>query len=523
MTSDDGGDSWSRGVKVGDDAGILALAVHPEKSTILYAAGNSGVYRSTDGGITWERVFVGGGLQAIVFHPEDPYLIYAAGHRAAFSADGGDTWDEYGDGYSIAASPVAPHRMILALGKEGVAVQESLQDLPTPTPPHDLAPPDAPTVVYADAMSFDPDDPMGLYALVSDPPRLGYSDDGGANWITHPLTGATTIVDPPVALVARPISPTHPVSPTSPISTTDPLGPTGTRASLVALGHQTAYSLTWGEDGVAVESWSLPNAGTAKETRPLLISPSNPNLLLSTGVGGVLRSEDGGQTWNVHPLSPKVALGQPSSLALCGAAPSSAQSVAVYAAAEIERGDGWEQMIYRSQDGGRTWEIRSVLTDTHRLASLVGHPTDPNIVYGGGKGFYQSDDNGATWQVLHPEIAIRYLAIVPGDPWLLYAITEGEVARSDDGGVTWTVLCSGGLDEDPAEFLTIGVAPVGPFGPAQDKPRPVLLLARPADPKLELPAVSTCGGWSAPQYDLRQGWQQSKEGLPVFVEQVTSR
>jgi hypothetical protein len=98
---------------------------------------------------------------------------------------------------------------------------------------------------------------------------------------------------------------------------------------------------------------------------------------------------------------------------------------------------------------------------------------------------------------------------------VLYAITKYGAARSHDGGLTWDLICPAGQVDGPAEFLGIAIAPA--------EPHPVLFLARPTRPDLDLPATGTCRGLSAPQYDLRQGWQRYSEGLPVFFEEVTDR
>jgi hypothetical protein len=84
--------------------------------------------------------------------------------------------------------------------------------------------------------------------------------------------------------------------------------------------------------------------------------------------------------------------------------------------------------------------------------------------------------------------AIRALAIVPGDPRLLYAITDRGAARGDDGGLT--------------------------------RVPPDRSAGRPTRLDTNLPATGACRGPSAPQYDPSQGWQQSSEGLPVFLEEV---
>jgi hypothetical protein len=144
------------------------------------------------------------------------------------------------------------------------------------------------------------------------------------------------------------------------------------------------------------------------------------------------------------------------------------------------------------------------------MASLVVHPDDAEIVYGGGKGLYQSGDGGASWIPLYPEMQAHALAIVPNEPRLLYAATDEGVARSTDGGMSWALACPGGLVNGPAEFLDIVAAPAEPY--------PVILLARPTRPDLRLPSRGICWDSTVPRYDLHQGWRQSKGGLPVFIK-----
>jgi hypothetical protein len=368
---------------------------------------------------------------------------------------------------------------------------------PSPTPLLGLATFDEPAVVYAAALAFGPGDPQTLYALTGDPRLLSRSEDGGSSWISHPLT--RTLSDPPTALIARPLGPTRPGS------------PTGALASLVALGGRTTYSLTWRADRVAVESVALPEGGVVTGTRPLLAAPSHPDLLLTTAPGGVLRSDDGGETWAAHLVSPTASISQPPTLTVAPGQPSS-PSVTVYAAVDVEHEGAPEQVVFRSDDGGVTWEPRSWLTETHRLTTLAVHPTAPDIVYGGGSGLYQSGDGGASWGRLDPEMKIRSLAILPTDPRLLYAVTADGVARSTDGGVTWTALCPVGRFNGPGELLGAAVAAI--------EFHPVVLLARPTRPDVRLPSLGTCSALDGPRYNLNQGWQRFSEGLPVFVEVV---
>jgi photosystem II stability/assembly factor-like uncharacterized protein len=503
VRGDGGGYTWSQPNRFGRAPHLRALAVHPGSAEIAYVAG-FGVYRTVDGGETWQDVYRAN-IQNIALHPGHPDIIVAAGSETViFSDDGGDTWfsPDAQPSWDVAISPVAPHRTVLALCNEGVAVRSSMTatmatPAPSPMPPLGLAASSEPTVVYAEALAFGSDDPRTLYVLTGDPPLLSRSDDGGASWTSHPLTRA--LPDPPTAIIARPVSLARSVS-----STYAPV-------PLVALGGRTTYSLTWRADRVAIESVELPEGGVVTGTRPLLAAPSHPDLLLTTAPGGILRSDDGGETWAVHVLSPTATISQPPTLTMAPGQPGN-PSITVYAAVDVEHEGAGEQVVFRSEDGGITWEPRSRLTETHRLTTLAVHPAAADIVYGGGAGLYQSGDGGASWTLLDPDMKVGRLDIPPNEPRLLCAVTDAGVARSTDGGVTWTALCPIGRFNGPGEFLGAAVAPTEPYA--------VVLLARPTRPDVHLPSLGSCSAPDGPRYDLTRGWERFSEGLPVFVQAV---
>jgi photosystem II stability/assembly factor-like uncharacterized protein len=137
LRSDDGGRHWIRNARLGDGVGLGALAVHPATPEIVYAAG-TGIWLSADGGDTWQKVYAGEVLDALALHPSDPDRIYAVGHHirmakepsftgAVYSDDGGQAWHPLGDlpGWDIAISQAAPHRAIVALGEQGIAVHDA--------------------------------------------------------------------------------------------------------------------------------------------------------------------------------------------------------------------------------------------------------------------------------------------------------------------------------------------------------------------------------------------------------------
>lgn len=129
--------------------------------------------------------------------------------------------------------------------------------------------------------------------------------------------------------------------------------------------------------------------------------------------------------------------------------------------------------VYRSLDGGATWEHRG-LAETHTIARIVVHPADSDTVYVAAsgnewtpnpeRGVYRSRDGGENWiQVLSvdEESGAIDLVLDPADPDTVYASTwqrtrqrwndprntpttaGSGVWRSDDGGDSWSAINEG--------------------------------------------------------------------------------
>lgn len=148
---------------------------------------------------------------------------------------------------------------------------------------------------------------------------------------------------------------------------------------------------------------------------------------------GVFRSEDGGASWT--PLR---------------AIPVYLVSAFVFAPANRDTlfagGDGG---VAKTTDGGDTWEV--VYPWNPGAASLAVDPSKPRRIFAGGAGVVRSDDGGRTWQPLpiappYPSpfaVYVVSLAISPSEPEIVYAATDRGVFRSVDGGGTWAMASTG--------------------------------------------------------------------------------
>jgi photosystem II stability/assembly factor-like uncharacterized protein len=198
------------------------------------------------------------------------------------------------------------------------------------------------------------------------------------------------------------------------------------------------------------------------QTNPdiIWVGTGEGNVRNSTSVGGgVFKSLDGGQTWThvglegterihriaLHPTNPDVAY-----IAALGP---------LWSAGE-DRG------LYRTTDGGESWEKILYVNDSTGATDIRMMPGNPQKLFAGmwefrrwpyffksggeGSGLYVSHDGGDNWTELTEddglpkgELGRSSFAMSPADPKRVYALIEAEesaLARSDDGGRSWTLV-----------------------------------------------------------------------------------
>ena len=190
--------------------------------------------------------------------------------------------------------------------------------------------------------------------------------------------------------------------------------------------------------------------------------PSNPDLLyLGTAHAGVYRSDDGGQTW--QPARSGLTRDAITSLAIHQADPN-----LLYASAGLAG-------VYRSTDGGASWQPINQGIDLGRLnevgSAVVLDPyRAPHLWFADAGSVYESTDWGENW-IEHETEGFQFTNLVadPSEPETLFATSSGEspaVLVSRDAGRTWTTLLSlnapwinpGQLAVDPVEGLHLYVS-----------------------------------------------------------------
>jgi photosystem II stability/assembly factor-like uncharacterized protein len=483
----DGAGSWTTRSSVSE---VHSLVIDPTDSSRLFALTRNGVVKSANGGATWAAANTGlpaGYIASLAIDPFTPSTLYAGTYKGLFkSTNEGESWRVVNSGLPslslvvLTFDPLIPFTMY-GVGANG-GIFKSVDGAETWTTVK--AP--AVNVGFGDtalSLAIDPGNPMTLYAgsfaTTTVVAGLGFvgtgniarTTDGGQSW-SQLNTGL-----PPEAFV-RSLS-------------IDPAAPATIYGSYVVDGgwgmiKTTDRGQTWREINAG-----LP-AGHFNGSR-ILIDPQAPSTLfagyvdITTGVGGVVKSVDSGETWAVtnegrtmiditvlavDPGQPATVYAAAGTDGLFKSADNGANwtklvdpwpgqyipllvidslhTNTLYAFAERTNGCwNFDDNLFKSIDGGSSWNAvgpRGDGCDFYPPSYVAIDPIDPFTLYmgGGGDSFdaasVKTSDGGASWRYFSPPTNLRpnTLVIDRTNPSTLYEASMAGVFKSLDGGLTWT-------------------------------------------------------------------------------------
>ncbi|MTI41542.1 hypothetical protein E1140_18720 [Fulvivirga lutimaris] len=226
--------------------------------------------------------------------------------------------------------------------------------------------------------------------------------------------------------------------------------------------------------------WKSENGGTAwkpvfddqptQNIGAIAIQQNNPDVMwVGTGEGnprnsmnlgmGIFKSLDGGKTWK------HMGLEKTKTIHRIIVDPQNSDVVYVGALGDPFTPNE-DRGLYKTTDGGRTWDKILFTNNQSGIADMVMDPKNPNKMFaamyehrrtpyyftsgGSGSGLYVTMDAGKTWKQLNNENGLPEgelgrigLAIAPSDPKRIYAKVEAKknaLYRSDDGGETWKMI-----------------------------------------------------------------------------------
>ncbi|MCB0666866.1 MAG: glycosyl hydrolase [Saprospiraceae bacterium] len=213
--------------------------------------------------------------------------------------------------------------------------------------------------------------------------------------------------------------------------------------------------------------------------------PGNPDLYYfgSTG-GGVWKTEDGGSTW--ENISDGYFGG---SIGAVAVAPSDPNVIYVGGGEETVRGNvSSGNGMYKSVDAGTTWSHIG-LDDSRHISRIRIHPKNSDVLYVAAmgnlyksnemRGIYKSVDGGQSWErklFVNADVGAVDLCLDPNNPRIMYATTwrirrtpyslssggsGSGIWKSTDSGETWTELTGNkGLPTDTIGIIGVAVSPV---------------------------------------------------------------
>jgi photosystem II stability/assembly factor-like uncharacterized protein len=458
----DGGDTWTdltghpglpAGIK--GKIGVTVSPARPDRVWAIIEAEKAGLYRSDDGGRTWELVSDNRDLihrpwyYCHVFaDPVDPDTVYVTNLKMWKSSDGGKTFTEittpHGDNHDLWIDPRDPRRMIE--GNDGGACVTFNGGQSWSTIYNQL------TAQFYH-VAVDDQHPYRVYGTQQDNSSVSVpsaSENGGITWgDCYPAgTGESGYIavhpkDPNVVYVGAVGS--------SP----------GGGGALQRYDHRTRQIrlvTVWPE---VYYGWG------AKDLRyrfawtfPIVFSPHDPGTLYATG-NLVFRTRDEGSSWEA--ISPDLTRNDVTKLEASGGPltkdTSGAEHYAtVYAFAESprERGVLWagsdDGLVHVSRDDGKTWQnvTPPELPESALIATIEPSPHAPGTVYLAATRYkiddyrpylFKTEDHGRTWRSLTAAFPAGEISRViredPVRPGLLFVGTETGVVVSRDNGRTW--------------------------------------------------------------------------------------
>ncbi|NQV13301.1 MAG: hypothetical protein HQ530_03290 [Parcubacteria group bacterium] len=306
--STDGGETWEQKVKIDDKHDISGLSVNEvvidgnDSNNVIIGTRENGIYRSSDGGETWQETSLqAGAIYALEFNPNDSSVIYAAGSvdeigQIYKSSDGGSNWEE-----------------VYAETSDDTIVND---------------------------VTVDWYDPRTLYAGTSFGALLK-SKDSGRSWVAIRWFEE----DEWVEKIA--------------VSYQD-------SRQLIIVSSDSLYQSNDGGETVTDIGDRIEPIGEKSYILDIVVHPQEEKYVYLIGQVGLLTSQDWGQTWQKINI-----LSSPNMHTVTNVAVDPKDAQKIYFT--------FDSNLYKTSDGGENWSVKQFTTG--KLRGLVVDPSDTSVLY----------------------------------------------------------------------------------------------------------------------------------------------
>ncbi len=510
----DAGASWQALMDNANGIAMGALAMDPRNPNVLWAGTGEpvrrisstylgcGLLRSSDGGTTWQPAGLAtvGSFSRIIVHPARPSLIMAAAMNTDAgvwrSTDEGSSWQRVFDGqaYDLTTNPDNPDEFFVAIPDSGIyrtidggaTWQRRMNGIDGS--------------IGRTSVQQAPSEPSTLYALVERNARgtIWKSTNSGESWsnlyeATNGCFFAGNCLEAESQGFYNSFVAIHPTNPNICLIGGIDIWRTN--------DGRTFDNLTRGYER------GRPMGPVHVDQHAAAFAPSNPDVVYEGNDGGMVRSTDAGQTWSV--INNGLAITQFYSFdvdplvrdRLAGGTQDNGTLAALRSAVDwdsVYGGDGMTTVIDHTDPStifcslpygsmfrinSETGDIRFVMVGietterAHWVAPLVMDPTNHNVLWCGRRRVFRSVNRAESWSAVSPMFtgSVSSIAVALANTNVVAAGSDrGELMLSTNGGTSWTPVAEGvlptrwisSLSFDPNDANTLWVGFQG-YGGAQ--------------------------------------------------------